>query len=158
MISLRTAVAAILSNLTEELEALESIAAATRDEATSSETRAEGQYDTRATEASYLARGQAMRIVELRRLTAWLEMLDPDRVLTEPVVQVGALVEIAGARRELLFLAPIGGAKAEVDGQRIRVISPASPLGAAMAELEVGDAFEIDSPRGMLEYEITAIR
>jgi len=133
---------------------MESIAGSTRAEATSSETKAEGKYDTRATEASYLARGQAWRIVELRRLKAWLETLGSRN---ETVAHVGALVEIAGARREWLFLAPIGGTKAESEGQTIRVISPVSPLGEAMAELEQGDCFEVESPRGMLEYEVTQI-
>ena len=136
---------------------MESVAGSARDEATSGESKAEGKYDTRATEASYLARGQAWRIVELKRLLAWLSALDPQRSLEEPVVQTGTLVEVTGARTELIFLAPIGGTKAQVGGQTVRVISPSSPLGEAMAELEVGDAFEIETPRGTLAYEITAI-
>jgi transcription elongation GreA/GreB family factor len=157
MISRAKAIAAILAEVSAELSAMESLAGDARDEATSSETKSEGKYDTRATEASYLARGQAWRIVELGRLAAWMEALDPNQSHKESVVQVGALVQITGAREEQLFLAPIGGAKAEVDGITIRVISPASPLGEAMAELEVGDAFEIESPRGTLQYEITGI-
>lgn len=137
---------------------MESIAGSTRDEATSSETKSEGKYDTRATEASYLARGQAWRIIELRRLMAWLEMRVGEQEMAEPVVQVGALVEITGTRQELVFLAPIGGTKVQVDDQTVQVISPSSPLGEAMAELEVGDAFEFESPRGRLAYEVTAIR
>jgi transcription elongation GreA/GreB family factor len=157
MITRASAISAICLKVAAELEALESLASDARDEATSAETKTEGKYDTRATEASYLARGQAWRIVELRRLLAWLEFLEPNPDLGASVVQVGALVEISGARQELIFLAPIGGGKAEVDGHTVRVISPASPLGKAMTELEVGDAFEIESPRGTLEYEISAI-
>jgi transcription elongation GreA/GreB family factor len=81
-----------------------------------------------------------------------------NRVLPEPVVQVGALVRIDGTRNELVFVAPIGGAKTIVGGETIRVISPASPLGSAMAELEVGDGFEVESPRGVLDYEVVAVR
>jgi len=150
-------VSAILAKVQEELQAMESIAGSARDEATSSETKAEGKYDTRATEASYLARGQAWRIVELRRLMAWLQMRDWANDLAESVVQVGALVEIEGTRQELVFLAPIGGTKVQIDGQIVRVISPSSPLGEAMVELEAGDAFEFESPRGRLAYEITSI-
>ena len=69
MITLKDAIDALLKTVSAELAALESIASEARDEATSSETKAEGKYDTRATEASYLARGQAWRIVELKRLT-----------------------------------------------------------------------------------------
>ena len=50
-----------------------------------------------------------------------------------------------------------GPKETTVDGQTIRVISMASPLGAAMVEMEIGDAFEVDTPRGVLEYEITKV-
>ena len=137
---------------------MESLAEMARDEATNSETKAEGKYDTRATEAAYLARGQAWRIAELRKLVAWLSTDFPRQTLSDPVVQVGALVLIEGLRSEWLFIAPIGGKEAEVDGCTVRLISMASPLGASMVELEVNDAFEVDSPRGLLEYEVVAIR
>ena len=65
-------VAALLEQVQAELDGMEAVAEAARDEATSSETKAEGKYDTRATEASYLARGQAWRIVSLRKQVAWL--------------------------------------------------------------------------------------
>ena len=51
-------VAALLEQVQAELDGMEAVAEAARDEATSSETKAEGKYDT-PTEASYLARGQA---------------------------------------------------------------------------------------------------
>ena len=140
-----------------ELTSMEALAEMARDEATNSETKAEGKYDTRATEASYLARGQAWRITELRQLVAWLNSETATRTLIEPIVQVGALVHIEGPRSEVVFVAPIGGAKTTLDGITIRVISPASPLGAAMSELEAGDVFEVDSPRGVVEYEVTGV-
>ena len=148
----------LLHSVQEELSSMESLAEMARDEATNSETKAEGKYDTRATEASYLARGQAWRIAELRKLVAWLSSDVPRRTLAEAVVQVGALVLVDGPRSEWLFVAPIGGKETEIDGHTVRVISMASPLGASMVELEVHDAFEVDSPRGVLEYEILAIR
>ena len=150
-------VAALQAQIQSELASLESLAAMARDEATSSETKAEGKYDTRATEASYLARGQAWRIKELRQLLSWLHSDIAVAKLAEPVVQVSALVRIHGARSETVFVAPIGGGKATIGDETVRLISPASPLGEAMAELELGDAFEVDTPRGMLEYEITGL-
>jgi transcription elongation GreA/GreB family factor len=148
-------VAAVVATVEAELAGVEAMAEMARDEATSEETKAEGKYDTRATEASYLARGQAWRIAELAKLRAWLDT----SVAARPcdIVQVGALLQIDGARQELLYVAPVGGSKAELDGHTIRVISLQSPLGAAMAELEAEDAFEVQSPRGTLVYEISAI-
>jgi len=143
--------------LTHDLQALESVAAATRDEVGSDETRQEGMYDTRATEASYLARGQARRIAELRRQLAWAELFDPGRVYEPPVVQVGALVALEGERDELVFVVPVGGGSLRLGPHTVRVISPSGPLGAAMAELELGDGFEVDSPRGVLSYEVVEV-
>ena len=150
-------VGALLAQVQTELDGMEAVAEAARDEATSSETKAEGKYDTRATEASYLARGQAWRILELRKQVAWLSSDAPLQPLSEPVVQVGALVTTSGPRADLLFIAPVGGGRVDVDGHTVLVISPSSPLGEAMVELEAGDTFEVDSPRGLLDYTITSI-
>ncbi len=152
-----TVIAALQAELVEELAALERVAAATRAEVGSDETRSEGKYDTRATEASYLARGQARRIAELRRQLAWLERFDPVRALDPPVVQVGAMVLVVGDRSELLFVAPMGGGRLILGEHTVRVISPRGPLGAAMVELEEGDDFEVDSPRGVQNYEVVEL-
>ena len=77
-------VAALLEQVQAELDGMEAVAEAARDEATSSETKAEGKYDTRATEASYLARGQAWRIVSLRKQVAWLSSGAPFDPLPSP--------------------------------------------------------------------------
>lgn len=152
-------VEALRQALAQELAGVEAAAALARDEVQSDETRQEGQYDTRATEASYLARGQAERIADLRALAAWFEVYDPQARLEEPVVQVGALVTLVedGGAERVFFVAPQGGLATEVDGRRVTVISPSSPLGVAMEELEEGDGFEVDSPRGIVEYEVRAL-
>ena len=151
------AVRALRAAIDGELQSIESTAAMARDEATNTETKAEGKYDTRATEASYLARGQAWRIAELRKLSAWLATEQATAPLTHPVVQVGALVEVNGARSEWVYIGPVGGGKATIGRHVIRLISLASPLGAAMEDLEVGDAFDVETPRGQRSYEITAL-
>lgn len=150
-------IAALLTDLEAELRTIERVAAMARDEATNAETKAEGKYDTRATEASYLARGQAERIAALRQLYAWYNHLDPTRVLEEPRVCLGTLVCIEGDTTEWVFIAPSGGARATVNGTTIRVISRSSPLGEALDDLEPGDALEVDTPRGLLEYEILTV-
>ena len=150
-------IAALLKGLENELGAVERVAEMARDEATNSETKAEGKYDTRATEASYLARGQATRIAELRRLRAWYRQLVQAQLDARPQVGIGSLVQLMGERAEWVFLAPSGGGKVELDGQRIRVISLSSPLGSALAEQEAGDGVEVDTPRGLNELEILQV-
>lgn len=149
--------AALQEALTRELEALDSVAAQARDEVTSAETKQEGQYDTRATEASYLARGQAARIAEIRRMAAWADVFDASAPLRPPVVQVGAIVALEGERTEIVFIAPAGGHRLQVGTFAVNVISPSSPLGAALADLEEGDACEVDTPRGILDYEVVGL-
>lgn len=146
-------IAALRRSAGEELAAMERVAAMSRDEASGEESRSENQYDTRATEAAYLARGLAARIVELRRLDAWLATFDG--ALVSSAVDIGAVVALDEG--ELLFIAPVGGGKVRLGERLVSVISPASPLGEALIGLEVGDALEIDSPRGTLSREVVGV-
>jgi transcription elongation GreA/GreB family factor len=150
--------AVLCTQLEARLAAVEQVAAMARDEASNAETKQEGKYDTRSTEASYLARGQAWRIVELRELLLWAQGFDPLRPLIDPVqAQIGALVQLRGASDPLVFLAPVGGPKLAVAGHEVAVISLRSPLGAAMVGLGEGDSFEVDIPSGLCVYEIEAV-
>lgn len=136
-----------------ELAAIEQASAAARDETTNAETKQESKYDTRAIEASYLARGQAVRVAALRQLTSWFELLQA-RPCTE--IQVGALFQLEGSA-DWLFMAPVGGSGAEVSGQRIKVISPVSPLGKALSELESGDEVTLSSPKGQRSVTVSVV-
>jgi len=151
-----TVVEAFRAALAAELAAVERVAAMARDEVSSDETKQEGKYDTRATEASYLARGQAWRVAELRRLKAWFDVFDPTTATAE-TIGIGSLVSLEGQRSGWVFLSPIGGPTASVDGQSIRLISLKSPIGAAMADFEAGDIFEVKSPKGTVDYEVLAV-
>ncbi|MBO85323.1 MAG: hypothetical protein CL927_08185 [Deltaproteobacteria bacterium] len=151
-----TVIGAFRSVLAAELDAVERVAAMARDEVSSDETKQEGKYDTRATEASYLARGQAWRVAELRRLKAWFDVFDTERTTPE-TVGIGSLVEVDGTRSGWYLLGPVGGPTAEVDGVVVRLISPQSPMGRAMRGMEAEDAFEVTSPTGILDYEICRV-
>lgn len=149
-------IAAIIVHLDEELAALDAITAAARDEATHEQSRPENQYDTRALEASYLAAGQGARLTALHRLRGWVA--HPDRAQVNVIAGDGALVraKIGGQRRDLL-LGPAGGPDVLVGETRVQLISTRSPLGAALVGLAVGDATEVDTPRGLAEVEVTAV-
>ncbi|MFT5583991.1 MAG: hypothetical protein ACI9VR_001575 [Cognaticolwellia sp.] len=136
-----------------ELAAIEQASAAARDETTNAETKQESKYDTRAIEASYLARGQAVRVSALRQLTAWFEQLQA-RPCTE--IQVGALFQLEGSA-DWFFMAPVGGSGADLAGQRIKVISPASPLGKALSELESSDTATLSSPQGERSVTVSVV-
>ena len=54
-------------------------------------------------------------------------------------------------------MAPVGGSGAELSGQRIKVISPASPLGKALSELESGDEVTLSSPKGQRSVTVSVV-
>ena len=114
--------------------------------ATHEENRAEGEKDTRATEASYLARGQALRVEALAR--------DLDRVLKMPVrefdesdeISVGALVSVEpeeGTSFWVLIAPAGGGERLVVDDLEFQVVTPPSPLGRSLLGLSVDDEAEM---------------
>ncbi|MFT6146992.1 MAG: hypothetical protein ACJAZO_004173 [Myxococcota bacterium] len=125
-----------------ELDGVERMAALATAEATSSESKSEGKYDTRATEASYLARGQAVRVGALRRLVSWLGQ---DILVQTDRVAIGSLVHVddAGTKAWWLMLPDGGGRKVAVDGTSVVILTPISPVGGAMIGAEVGDEVEI---------------
>ncbi len=151
----KAVVTALLAATREQCAAVERVAAMARDEASSDESRSEGKYDTRATEASFLARGQAARVDDLRRARSWLEV-----VQVQPCVraEVGALVEVRMRERaELLYIAPMTTPSVVVEGRTVRVIAAHSPLGAALVDAAAGDSFEVEGPHGTLVGEVLAV-
>ena len=145
-------ISALIAAVERDLETAERAQAIAASEATSEESKAEGKYDTRATEASYLARGQAERVAELQDLLIWFKRLAPGH--RPPTVSLGSLVSIQGDREQVLFISPVGGGKATVDGVEVKTISLASPLGQVMMGLEEGDDLELRTPDGTQDLEI----
>lgn len=124
--------------------------------ATHAEAKPENDKDTRATEASYLARGQAQRVRDLESELSRLEGLGtPDFSGGRPI-GLGAAVklETAGAARWYL-LSPAGaGMTIEESGESVRVISPKGPLGRGLLGCAVGDELEVESPLGLRSYAL----
>lgn len=106
------------------------------------QSRSEGKYDTRSTEANYLADGQARQAEAAAKAAAAIKEL-----LTAPArttVGLGALIEIDfGANdREWFLIGPSGGGvEVTVGGQTITVITPESVMGKRLAGLSKGIAF-----------------
>ena len=151
---------ALLTAVQEHCAAVERVAAMARDEASSDETRSEGKYDTRATEASFLARGQAERVDDLRRARSWLEQevhasLSGPKPAASTQGEIGSLIEVQmRGRSELLFIAPMTTAPVRVSERTVRVVALSSPLGTALANARSGDILEIDGPQGTMECEV----
>ena len=133
---------AVLAELKEELRrqlAAQETAAAG---ATHGEAKAETKWDTCGLEQSYLARGHAKQFELLALQVQELRAFVPPDFSGKPI-GVGALVEteMNDFRSLFLLLKYGGGLEIEVDGCEITVITPESPVGAALLEKNQGEVY-----------------
>ncbi len=124
---------AVIIELEEELRrklaAQESAAAG----ATHVEAKAETKWDTCGLEQSYLARGHAQQFELLAQQVEDLRKFIPPGFSGRPV-GVGALVEteMDGEKAVFFLLESGGGIELTAEGRNITVITPESPVGAAL--------------------------
>ncbi|MCH2109979.1 MAG: GreA/GreB family elongation factor [Polyangiaceae bacterium] len=133
---------------------------ATQEGAVHEESRSENDKDTRGLESTYLARGQAERVVELRTDLARLKQIHPKEFNEEEPISLGALIRLTNEDEEAeeVYLSPVGpGLKLGAAGA-IKVVTSSSPLGRALLGRFCGDDFELQTPGGKREYSVTAIR
>ncbi|MBX3246451.1 MAG: GreA/GreB family elongation factor [Myxococcales bacterium] len=153
-----------ISRLEADLAAAQAQAEATRRDATHEEARPENDKDTRGLEQSYLARGHAQRVEDLRDAIATLRFLDLPAFGPDAPVVAGALVlvEVAAddaTHLEWWLVTPVaGGLTIEVDGVEVRLITPTSPVGRALLEKVEGDEFEVRVAGRVREYVIESVR
>lgn len=129
--------------------------------ATHEENRAEHGKDTRATEQSYLARGLAARVEEMRQTANVLEnirLMDFD--LQDPIGLTALVVlrDVGETERQTWWLlpAPAGIELSQAD-TRIRTLTPSAPLGKALIGLQIGNEGSISTPRGERFFEVLEI-
>ena len=113
--------------------------------ATDPGSKAEGKYDTRSLEASYLAAGQARQVDELAESLRIFESLTtlPGFTRQDPI-DAGALVEVElrGETSHLLLVPAAGGLIIEEHGLEITLLSPASALYRKLLGMVADDALE----------------
>jgi drug/metabolite transporter (DMT)-like permease/transcription elongation GreA/GreB family factor len=134
---------AVISQLEEELIRARAAHAATTEAATAEENRPENQYDTRALEASFLARGQAARISELEHGIKVLQTLPMKDFDGGTQIQGGALVTVECEEvKQKHFVLPVGAGISVPDGkEKISVVTYSSPLGSALLGKTEGETF-----------------
>jgi len=153
-------VAALHARLVASLESLTAAQKTVQSGATHPEARQEHPKDTRSTEAGYLARGLAERVETVRDGIRALSLMPVRDLADDDVASPGALVTIADEDGDeaVYLLAPAGGGeRLVVAGCDILVLTPQSPLGAAIAGRRRGDAVEVDLPSGRLRAEVTHV-
>ena len=126
-----------------DLATLERAQEAAMEGATHEEAKPENDKDTRALEQSYLARGQAQRVEELRAAAWAVQRMRSSLFTAKEPIAVGALVTAEeGDRLLTLLVAPHGGG-IRLAGGSVQLVTPKSPLGEALLGKQVGDSFEV---------------
>ena len=149
---------ALVAALESSLETVMTAQRLTAEGVTHEDARAEGLKDMRATEASYIARGQAQRAEALSADVARVRAMAIRNFSEDDPVALGALVTISegedeGGGEQRLFIAPAGGGeRLEVAGEAVFVITPQSPMGRALVGARTSDAVEVR--RGGVVHEL----
>lgn len=142
----------VRSDLRARLEILTRAAFEAHAAATDPGSKAEGKYDTRSLEASYLAAGQAKQVEELADALRVFEALNPPDFGFGDPIDAGALVEVDREGETVFYLmAPAsGGLVVQHDGAEVTLLTPASQLYQKLLGCSAGDLLE-DPPMLIIE-------
>jgi transcription elongation GreA/GreB family factor len=149
-----------VEKLSSELESLTAAVKNAISMATDEAHRAESKYDTFSLESSYLARGQAQRVEELRYALDRLHALSVKELCGESPIQHGSLVRLAsseGKTRTLYFCPGGGGEQVAADGEEVCIVTAQSPLGKAMLGKTAGATLEIKIGRVTQTWRVAAV-
>jgi transcription elongation GreA/GreB family factor len=151
--------AALSATLHAALATMARSAEDARQGATHEENRSEGDKDMRATEQSYVARGQAMRAEQLAEEAARLDALVLRSFGEDDPIAPGALVRVRvdDEPRVLFVVAQGGGTELLIDGVKVTVLTPLSPAGRLLVGKQVGDEFELAAAGRTRTWEIDAV-
>jgi transcription elongation GreA/GreB family factor len=154
---------ALKERLEAELARAQKRAKDAADGATHPENRAEGDKDMRATEASYVARGQAGRASEMEEALVRVSALELLQFKPGQRIAISALIEVDHDDKRLhYFLVPAaGGERVMVAGTEVQTLTPQSPLGRALLGLTEGDDAELPARQAgesARVYEIVKVR
>lgn len=135
---------------------------ATVDYVTHEDNKPENQYDTRGLEASYLARGQAERVADLKECLSFFKNTLIQSYTAQTPIGNTALVEIfsTGDRPEsknLLMMPKGGGMTLNFENKSIQIVTASSPLGKSLVGKKVGDEISYKSGDKIREYEILSV-
>jgi len=151
--------AALVARLERDLAVAAEAQRRTQSGATHEENKPENDKDTRAIEQSYLARGQALRVVELTNELAVASALELRRFDAATPIAVSALVGLDdGERTSFYFVSPAGGGLTlDVGDVAVRVLTPQAPLGRALLGQTLGSDVEVATPQGVRQYSVSSV-
>ena len=155
----RALVETIIAQLARELESCAHSARSAHAEATHEQNKAENKYDTRALEASYLARGQSFQAAEIEEALRRFGSLDTRTFGPSDAINIGALVQVEVEGRPIYyFIGPgAGGMDVLHEKKLVTVITPETPIVRQLLGRKSGDRFSFGSARARVEYVIRTV-
>jgi transcription elongation GreA/GreB family factor len=151
---------ALCESLEGEIARATDTAERTRAGAIHEEAKPENDKDTRALETSYLARGQAQRVVDLQEALRLVKFMVVRDFRAEDAIDISALVELeADAQTRWYWLAAAGGGRTlTVEGVEVDVITPQAPLGRALLGRFTDEEFVLRAGGRARDFIIVAVR
>lgn len=147
----------LLALVSTDLAALERAQHDAQAGATHEEAKPEGDKDTRAVEQTYLARGQALRVGELRAACQEIRAMPVRNLPPKSPAGLGALLRVEEEGEErYFFLAPHRGGSALAQGA-VQVVSPKSPLGEALLGARAGEYCDLELPTGYRSFYVLEV-
>jgi transcription elongation GreA/GreB family factor len=150
----------LVAKAESELAQIKKAYNSTKDMVQNGDLKSDGKYDTRATEANYLADGQRQRITDLESEVGLLQEVSIKDLSRFDRVSIGSVVGIEhkGNTRKY-FISPItGGSMLSIEDEALMVVSAFSPIGSGAINLGLGETFELDFKGELREYEIKSIQ
>ncbi|MBG08950.1 MAG: hypothetical protein CME68_09345 [Halobacteriovoraceae bacterium] len=146
--------------LLEKIEKAEEVYQSSYEYTTKGDVKSDGKYDTRGTEAGYLAGAQKKRMEELKNDLKRLKAIPLEAYSSAQGVAVGSLLELeCEEKTSHYFISPsIGGETLKIEGTPIQIISQNSPISVASLGLDQNDSFELETPRGIKIYYIVSLK
>ena len=152
----------LISLIKEKLQADVTIAAqaveTARDTATHKDCLGSSKYETMGTEASYLAKGQGERLLELERALAYFKQSNPQQASIAEMLSLITLEDDLGKQRLLFLAADAGGLAVEYQNKTITILTPKSPLGRKLMGKTEGETFELNNAGTLKSYEVRNIQ
>lgn len=149
----------IVAALVRDLRVLVSSVQASNEEASHEQNKPENKYDTRALEASYLARGQSRQVVELERAIQEFQTLSAAPWPADEPIDVGALLVVKSGRDEDVYLLgpKAGGVEVVCNGATVTVITPQSPIGRLLVGRTQGETIIFPTTREERRLKIVQV-
>jgi len=152
----------IIAQLQMDLRTLEQAVELARDTATHADCLGSSKYETMGLEASYLAQGQGVRLLEVERALEYFKALDIQQSHAEITLSSVVVVQDESAEVQVFWLAAqAGGLKLQcgsmMDSTTITVITPQAPFGRILMGKVASDEFEFGIGSKQSCYEIVEV-